>query len=141
MAEIPATVVECDGCEKELNLLSPYLAVSVKPKFEVLLSEDEPTDNPTEVPTQRFYLGSKSGRGPAKGILKFHDFRCAGKWFAERKDLAPKLEYHAEDEVYVPEDNRTPEELVKAGELPKEFLAFHKKAVDFTPASVGGEEE
>ena len=112
--EIPDTVVSCDGCEKELNLLGKFLVVQVKPQRQVLVMEDVESADPDEIPEPNIYLGSKKGRGV---ILRFHDFDCAGMWFSERSGLQPKLEAHKEDEIYVPEDNRSPEELVLDGEM------------------------
>lgn len=110
--EIPNTVVECDGCGEDLNLLAPYLDVMVKPKREVLVSEEEPDpDDPdAEFQLPNLYLGTKSGRGVIK---KFHDFKCAGSWFKDRASLKPKLEPHREDEIYVPEDNPDDKELAR----------------------------
>jgi hypothetical protein len=137
VTDIPQTIVECDSpeCEEELNVLSTHLTVVVKPKREVLIVEDIPTDDPEEVPESRVYLGTCSGRAPAKGILRFHNFKCAMQWFQAREDLKPRLQLHKEDDIYVPEDNRTPEELVEAGEMSEATLA----AIDREPAE-GGEE-
>ena len=133
--EIPNPVVACDGCEKDLNTLNPYLQVGVKAQRQVLVSNELPSDDLNEVGSAEIYLGTKSGRGVLK---KFHDFDCALKWFGDRKGLKAKLEVHHEDEVYVPEDNRSPEELVKDGELPKEMLALHKALA--TAEAKGGSE-
>jgi hypothetical protein len=135
--EIPNPVVPCDGCEKDLNTLNPYLKVTVKAQREVLISNEVASDDPNEVGNAEIYLGTKSGRGVLK---KFHDFDCAGKWFGARKGLKAKLEFHHEDEVYVPEDNRSPEELVEAGELPKEILALHKATAAAEDKAKGGSE-
>ena len=135
--EIPNPVVSCDGCEKDLNTLNPYLKVTVKAQREVLISNEVPSDDPNEVGTGEIYLGTKSGRGVLK---KFHDFDCAVKWFSARKGLKAKLEYHHEDEIYVPEDNRSPEELVEAGELPKEMLTLHKALARAEEKNQGGSE-
>jgi hypothetical protein len=136
--EIPETVEICDGCGDEINLLNPYLKSKVNAERQVLISEDTPStgENLNDVPDPKLYMGAKVGRGV---VLLFHDFNCFDKWVNARKGLKAKLEFHAEEgEPYVPEDNRTPEELVKAGELPKEILALQKAAEDFVPASVGG---
>jgi len=133
--EIPNPVVTCDGCEKDLNTLNPYLKVTVKAQREVLISNEVSSDDPNEVGFAEIYLGTKSGRGVLK---KFHNFDCARKWFDARKGLEAKLEFHHEDEIYVPEDNRTPEELVEAGELPKEILSLHKALA--TAEAKGGSE-
>jgi hypothetical protein len=131
MAEIPNTIAECDGCGKELNLLSPYLSMSLKAQRQVLVVEEVESENPDEIAEPNIYLGSKKGRGV---IRIFHDFDCAIKWMNKRKGLKAKLEVHKEDEIYVPEDNRSPEELVEAGEMTR--AAF--RAIDMTPAE-GGE--
>jgi hypothetical protein len=135
--EIPNPVVACDGCEKDLNTLNPYLMVTVKAQREVLVSNEVSSDDPNEVGNAEIFLGTKSGRGVLK---KFHDFDCARKWFDARKGLAAKLEYHHEDEVYVPEDNRSPEELVEDGELPKEFLTLQKALATAEDKAKGGSE-
>jgi hypothetical protein len=100
--EMPVTVIKCAGCESDLNVLMPYLAVSVKAKREVLISEEIPSEDPNEVADNALYLGTKSGRGV---IRNFHNFDCLGLWVEEREGLDAKLEYHSEDEIYVPEDN------------------------------------
>jgi hypothetical protein len=109
--EIPVTVIECDGCGKDLNLLMPYLAVQVRAKREVLISEEIPSADPNEVADNVVYLGTKSGRGV---LRSFHNFDCLGLWVGEREGLPAKLEFHAEEgENYVPEDNPTEEELAE----------------------------
>jgi hypothetical protein len=140
MTEIPATVVKCAGCDEDLNVLNPYLQVQVKAQREILVAEDVPASgDPNVVPEPNLYLGVKSGRGV---ILRLHDFDCLGRWQKARKGLPAKLEFHKEEgDPYVPEDNRTPEELVAAGELPKEFLAYHEAASEFgAPVAVGSDE-
>jgi hypothetical protein len=133
---IPQTTFACDGCDKELNILSPYLRVQVKPQVEVIQASDKPASGDMLVPVSEISLGTRSGRGK---LLRFHNFRCAGKWFDKRRLLEPKLEPHHEDgEPYVPEDNRSIKELVKAGELPESAVAFHKSLADFVP---GGDEQ
>jgi hypothetical protein len=123
MTEIPETIVACDGCGDELNVLAPYLKVMLKPERAVLVSEELPSDDPENQPGDlRLNLGTRSGRGV---MLRLHDFQCLIKWADERKGLSPKIEFHREDEIYVPADNRSPEELVKAGDLPKEMLAVY----------------
>jgi hypothetical protein len=109
--EIPNTTVECDGCGEELNLLAPHLAVQVKPKRKVLLLNELPDDDPNAVPEEEILVGEKSGRGV---LLTLHDFDCLSKWTAKRKGKPAKLEFHVETEVYVPADNRSPEELAEA---------------------------
>lgn len=106
--EIPVTVIKCAGCEQDLNILMPYLAVGVKAKREVLISEEVPSEDPNEVPDNTVYLGTKSGRGV---IRNFHNFDCLGLWVGEREGLEAKLEFHSEDEIYVPEDNPDDDEL------------------------------
>lgn len=112
-AEMPVTVVECDGCDDDLNVLMPYLQVQVRAKREVLISEEVPSDDPNEVPENTVYLGTKSGRGV---IRRFHNFDCLGKWVRARKGVEAKLEYHVEDEIYVPEDNPDEEEIQRRNE-------------------------
>lgn len=131
MSEIPNTVVECDGCGEEMNLLAPYLSVTLKPQHNVLLMEDVPTKNPDEIPGQSFTLGSRKGRGV---MWVFHDFNCALEKLSDYKDKVPVLEVHKEDEIYVPEDNRSPEELLESGEMTQEQY----DAIDREPAE-GGE--
>jgi len=123
MPELPETVVGCDSpdCDEGLNVLGNFLAVTVKPKRQVLVQQVEESDDPNVVPEDTILLGTKSGRGVA---LRFHDFDCFGKWVAARKGMSPVLEFHHEDEIYEPEDNRSPEELVEDGDAPKELLAF-----------------
>lgn len=106
--EMPVTVVKCSGCEKDLNLLMPYLAVQVRAKREVLISSEVPSGDPNEVSENTLYLGTKSGRGVQ---LQLHDFECFAEWVTKREGLQPKLEFHSEDEVYVPEDNPDEEEI------------------------------
>lgn len=132
MSEIPNPVTECDGCGKEMNLLAPFLSVSVKPQHQVLLAEDIPPETKDGIPTQSFTLGSRKGRGV---IWKFHSFDCALEKLKSYAGKLPKLEVHREDEIYVPEDNRSPEELVKAGEMTKELFAV----IDREPAEGGDE--
>lgn len=133
MSEIPNPVTECDGCGKEMNLLAPFLVVTVKPQHQALLVEDVPAENEGEISKQNITLGTRKGRGVA---WKFHNFDCAIKKISTYKGKEPKLEVHAEKEIYVPEDNRSPEELVKAGEITKEQYAV----IDREPAPQGGEE-
>lgn len=110
MSEIPNTVVECDGCGEELNLLAKHLVVMVKPQRAVLVMEDVASADPDEAPDSNIFLGSKKGRGVRK---LFHDFECAHTWFNERFEWKPKIELHKEDEIFVPEDNRSPEEIAE----------------------------
>lgn len=109
--KIPSTTLDCAGCNKELNLLVPHLSVMLKPQREVLVLTDvtEDEDNP-EMVGQEITLGARSGRGV---ILKLHNFDCLIKWANERKGLAPVLEPHREDEVYVPEDNPDEKEIAR----------------------------
>ena len=120
---IPNPIVTCAGCENDLNTLNPHLTVAVKPVRKVLVANELPSDDPNEVGDGEIFLGKKSGRGVQ---LAFCNFECGRKWFSARKELKAKLEFHAEDEIYEPADNRSPEELVEAGELPKEILALHE---------------
>lgn len=127
--ELPTTLVDCDGCGKELNVLNPYLYVMLKAQREVLISN--PQGSPSEsdlnaVAEPELYLGTRSGRGR---MMRFHDFDCIDKYVNGKKGKRAKLEFHKEDgDPFVPDDNRSPEELVESGDLPKEFLAFHKAA-------------
>jgi hypothetical protein len=114
MAKLPETVIECDGCEEDLNILAPYLFVTVKAQREALIMDESASADPNEVPTAEVLLGTKSGRGV---MLRFHRFDCLAAWVAERKGLEAKIEYHSEDEIYEPADNRSPEELVKDGDM------------------------
>lgn len=107
--EIPQTVFECGGCEKDLNVLDPYLNVQIKAQREVIVTDD-PADTEGEISEPGLYLGTKSGRGR---IVKFHGFDCLFKYARERKDYEVKIEPHLEDEIFVPEDNRSPEELAE----------------------------
>lgn len=132
MTEIPDTVVKCDGCDEDLNLLNAHLTMQLKAERSVLLTDDKPATDPLEVPEATITLGKKSGRGV---IRNFHDFDCMAKWVKVREGLKAKLEYHSEDEIYVPDDNRSPQELVAAGEMTKATM----RAIDTTPAD-GGEE-
>jgi hypothetical protein len=139
MPELPPTTVECDapGCKDELHLLAPHLTVAVKPKQKRLVVEEVPPENPNEIAVDNMYLGNRSGRGPKKGVLLFHDFKCAAKWFEARKDKTVKLEVHEEDEIYEPEDNRTPEQLVKAGEMPDAWLKAQRALANRGPGGEG----
>lgn len=123
MTEIPDTAVECDGCGETLSLLVPYLAVQVKAQRNVLLSTETQSEDPNEVGDVVISLGTKSGKG---AIKRFHNFDCMESYASDRSGQEAKLEFHEEDEIYVPEDNRTPEELVEAGELDPAFLSLHK---------------
>jgi hypothetical protein len=98
----------------------------------VLVVEEEVSEDPKVVPVALICLGDKSGRGR---IIRFHDFKCMNKYTTARKDHKAVIQVHAEEEIYVPEDNRTPEELVKDGDLPKEMLAVHNAAAEL--AEVG----
>jgi hypothetical protein len=125
MDQLPNTVVDCDGCEKELNLLHPHLVMPLKAVRKVLVVEEETTEDPNEIGEAVIYLGDKSGRGV---ILRMHGFDCMAEYAKARKGKMAKLEVHVEDEIYEPEDNRSPEELVKDGDLPKAMLAVHTAA-------------
>jgi hypothetical protein len=132
MAEIPNTVEECGGCEEDLNLLNPHLVMQIKATRKVLVVEEEVSADPNVVGDGLIYLGDKSGRGR---IVRFHDFGCIRKYANERKDNDTVIETYHQDEVYVPFDNRDPEELVKDGELPEEMLAVFAAS-----AKEGGQE-
>ena len=121
MAKLPETAIACDGCEEDLNILAPYLFVTVKAQREALIMSESESADPNEVPSSEVLLGTKSGRGV---MLRFHRFDCLAAWVAERKGLKAKIEFHSEDEIYVPADNRSPEELVEDGDAPQELLAL-----------------
>lgn len=108
--EMPVTVVTCDGCEKELNVLANHLAVQVTPKRDVLVSDEVSSADPNEVSENVVYLGTKRG---AADLLRVHDFACLDKWVNSRKGNDVKLSFHSEDEIYVPEDNPDDAELAK----------------------------
>lgn len=127
---LPETVVKCYGCGKDLNILNPYLQVAIKAQREVLVTENTNEDLNAESGTV-VYLGVKSGRGALK---RFHDFACLEQYASKKNGAKAKIELHHEDEVYVPEDNRSPEQLVKDGEMTNKQLA----AIDREPAK-GGE--
>lgn len=123
MTNLPETVVECGGCDEELNVLVPHLYVMVKAQRMVLLAN---TGDPFNVPENDdgpvVNLGTQSGRGR---IVRFHNFACISKYanHPDRKGAAARIEPHEEDEIYVPADNRSPEELVEAGEMSPNVLA------------------
>lgn len=121
MADLPLTVIECDGCGEDLNVMAEHLSVQVKAIQQVLVTEAVPPPGELAIPEQSVYLGTRSGRGV---IRRFHDFKCLHAWVDKRKTLKAKMEPHVEDEIYEPEDNRSPEQLVKDGVLPKEALAL-----------------
>jgi hypothetical protein len=123
--EMPVTVVACDGCEKELNVLTPYLSVLVRPKRDVIVSEEVASSDPNEVSDNVVYLGSKTGRAV---LLSFHDFNCLDKWVNPRKGLPAKLEHHAEKEIYVPEDNPDDAEIAKRAADAEKAAAAAEKA-------------
>jgi hypothetical protein len=104
-----------------LNILSPYLFVTVKAQREALVMSESESADPNEVPTAEVLLGTKSGRGV---MLRLHAFDCLAAWVAERKGLEAKIEYHSEEEIYEPADNRSPEELVEDGDATPELLAL-----------------
>lgn len=121
---IPETVVECGGCGDDLNLLRTHLAVQIKAERHALVAPpprdpfaEDDKDNPP------IALGTQSGRGR---IVHFHNFNCISKYGTDRKDNPIKIEPHKETDIYEPKDNRSPEELVKAGELPEAMLLLHK---------------
>jgi hypothetical protein len=115
--EIPNPVVTCAGCGDELSLLVPHLKLTIKAEMQVLVVND----SAEEFSTPSYSLGTKSGRGR---LFHVHNFDCLGQYAQERAGQEPKLEIYTEDEIYVPEDNRSPEELVAAGELPAEILHY-----------------
>ena len=108
--EMPVTVVKCAGCEKDLNVLVPYLSVIVRPKRDVIVSEEVTSADPNEVAEGNIYLGTKSGRAV---LRSFHNFACLATWVDKRKTLKAKLEFHHEDKIYVPEDNPDDEEIAR----------------------------
>jgi hypothetical protein len=128
MDQLPKTTDECGGCDEELNLLHPHLVVQIKAARRVLVVEEEVSEDPNVVPDASIYLGDKSGRGR---IIRFHDFKCMNRYTTARKDHKAVIMVHAEEgEPYEPEDNRSPEQLVKDGVLAKEMLAVHAAAAD-----------
>lgn len=120
LPDIPNPIVTCAGCGEELSLLQPHLKLLIKAEMQVLVSTERPGEE-GEFTTFDYSLGTKSGRGR---IFQVHDFGCLAQYAQERAELSVKLEVHAEDEIYEPEDNRSPEELVEAGELPSEILHY-----------------
>lgn len=130
LPDVPNPVVECAGCGENLSQLAPHLKVAVKAEVKVLLTQPIETDDPEEITGNQIILGSKSGRGR---IFFVHDFDCLAQYAQEREGQTAKVQHHTEDEIYVPEDNRSPEELVEAGELPGAYL-------DYQSALGGGEE-
>jgi hypothetical protein len=87
--------------------------------------EDIPSDNPDEVSEQRLFLGRRSGRGV---IRFFHGFDCAIAYLGKFEGKSAKLEVHREDEIYVPADNRSPEELIEDGEWSESQAAAYEAA-------------
>jgi hypothetical protein len=123
---LPETLVTCGGCDKELNVLKPHLCVQIKAQRSVLLIDHMVGDDAAEDDeAPGVSLGTRSGRGR---IALFHDFSCIEKYGKKRKELSAKIEHHHEEEVYVPDDNRSTEELVEAGELPEAMLAVFAAA-------------
>lgn len=120
--DIPNPITTCDGCGEKLSTLQPYLKIPIKASQDVILSRDGVSDEPHMIGENEFYLGTRNGRGR---ILTIHDFGCLGEYAEKRIGQTVKLEAHHEDEIYVPKDNREPEELVEEGELPPEILALH----------------
>jgi len=129
--EMPVTVIECAGCEKDLNVLMPYLAVQVRAKREVVVSEEVPSADMNEIADNVVYLGTKSGRGV---LRSFHNFDCLKLWVDKREGLSAKLEVHRENEIYVPEDNPDDKELARRA---KEAEKAAEKAA---AAANGGDE-
>jgi hypothetical protein len=134
---LPNTIVQCDGCEKPLNVLKPFLSVVVKAQRQVLVTtvaqaegdNFEEVENP-EAEAPDVYLGTRSGRGR---ILSLHDFSCLNRYARDdkRKDAPAKImQHHEPGEIYVPADNRSPEELVEAGDLPEAMLAVYAEQAD-----------
>lgn len=131
--ELPEVEAACDapGCKDKIDLLSPHLTVQVRPVQQVLLSETIPASGDRLMPEIKVSSGKQMGRAALK---LFHDFDCAMAWFSKREGKSAVLEpHHEEGDMYVPEDNRSPEDLVKDGELPPEVLALHAAMEDFTP--------
>jgi Rad3-related DNA helicase len=108
--EIPNTQATCDGCGKDLNLLAPHLNMVLRAKREVLISEEVASEDPNEVGDANIYLGTKSGAGT---ICVFHDYDCMSEWVEGYAGEPAKLELHAEDAIYVPEDNPDDEEIAR----------------------------
>ena len=108
--EIPNTQVECAGCDEALNVLAPHLHMKLRAQREALIVEEIASEDPNEVGDPDIYLGGKVGRGV---VRVFHDFDCMMAWVKEREGLPAKLEFHSEDEIYVPEDNPDDEEIAR----------------------------
>lgn len=126
----------CDGCDKEMQLLQPHVSMMLKIERSIpqINQTSSVSDDGEQLSNVEISFATQSGRGVMR---KFHDFKCLEEWVQERTDYEPKIQIHYEDgDPYVPEDNRSPEELVEAGELPPEVLDFNKATADFTP---GGE--
>jgi len=121
--EFPNPVVECAGCGDELSLLQPHLKILVKAEQQVLVSQSVPSEDDSQFSRQVYSLGTQSGRGR---IFQVHNFDCLAEYAKARAGQEAKLEVHAEEEIYVPEDNRSPEELVEAGELPGAALEYQQ---------------
>jgi hypothetical protein len=123
--DFPEVTVACDApnCDKELSLLEPHLQVQLRPVVQVLQTEVKPATEGQPMPEHTLYAGTQFGRGVMK---RFHDFNCAISWLYKYRDKEPILEPHAEEgDMYVPEDNRLPEELVAAGEMEDPVAEMH----------------
>ena len=97
--------------------------MQIKAERQVLVTHEQATNEFEERDEGEYpdvSLGTKAGRGR---MVKFHDFKCIRKYGSKREANTVKLMPHEEDEIYVPADNRSPEELVKAGEMDKSMLA------------------
>ena len=121
LPDVPNPIVEDAGTGEEISLLQPHLKVTIKAEMAVLLSTPVAPGEEGEITGNEITLGTKSGRGR---IAYFKDFDSLAQYAQDRAGQEAKLEVHAEDEIYEPEDNRSPEELVEAGELPSEILAY-----------------
>jgi hypothetical protein len=121
LPDVPNPIVMDAGTGEEISLLQPHLKVQIKAEMAVLLSTPVEPSEEGEITGNEITLGSKSGRGR---IMYFKNFDSLVDYANERAGKEPKLEVHSEEEIYEPADNRSPEELVEAGELPSEILQF-----------------
>lgn len=104
---LPGTTAACGGCEEPINVLNPYLKVIIKAERQVLLASQSDDPNAPIEST----LGTRRGRGR---IVLFHGFDCICDYAEAREGQKAKIEFHEETEIYVPADNRSPEELAEA---------------------------
>lgn len=118
-----------------MNVLQPHLHVILKAQRDVLISTEKASDDPNEAPEAVYSIGTKSGRGV---VRKFHDFDCLMLWVKEREGLPAKIEFHKEDEIFVPDDN--PDEKEIARRLTEEEKAAAKAEKEREAAEAKEEE-